>query len=225
MDKPIGILPPGLEHLSIDREAETKADKGLGQDAFLELMITQLKNQDPLKPMESGDFLGQIAQFGTVNGITELQKSFNTLALSLQSNQALQASTMVGREVLIDGKTVQVRDSGAAGIAVELAGDVSDLKLTIADQSGQLVREIRLGAHRAGLSEFEWDGLNANGARVVPGRYTVEAEAIVDGGAVAVPTLIRAPVESVTLSRDGQLPVLNLTDIGAVDFSAIRRVM
>jgi len=81
MDNPIGLLPPGLESLAIDRQKETTAPSGeLQQEQFLELMLTQLKNQDPLKPMESGDFLGQIAQFGTVTGIGELQKSFSSLA-------------------------------------------------------------------------------------------------------------------------------------------------
>ena len=83
---------------------QPKAEKKneLGQDAFLELMVTQLKNQDPFKPLDSGEFLGQLAQFGTVQGLSGLQTSFDGLASSLVSNQALQAASLVGRTALVE---------------------------------------------------------------------------------------------------------------------------
>ena len=81
-------------------------DEGeLGQEEFLRLMITQLENQDPFKPLESGEFLGQLAQFGTVSGLAELQTSFEGLASSLVSNQALQAAGLIGQSVLAEGGT------------------------------------------------------------------------------------------------------------------------
>ena len=224
MDKPIGITP-GLANLSADRLEPPKRDAKLGQEAFLELMVTQLKNQDPFKPMESGQFLGQIAQFGTVNGITELQQSFDTFASSLQSNQALQASTMVGREVMVDGATAHIRDGETATIGVDLPSKVGGLKLTIEDQFGQLIRQLQLGAQNEGITEVQWDGLDAAGQRVAPGEYSVKAEAVIDGDPVAMTTLMRAAVESVTLSRNGDLPVLNLRDRGAIALSDVRRVM
>ena len=107
----------GSTALSSDRLKTEPKDKSLGQDEFLELMMTQLQNQDPLNPAESGEFLSQIAQFGTVNGITELQQSFSTLASSLQSNQALQASTMVGRSVLVENNILQLGATGESNIA------------------------------------------------------------------------------------------------------------
>jgi flagellar basal-body rod modification protein FlgD len=85
MDKPLGLLTPHLEELQISSKVKP-AENGLGQEAFLDLMVAQLENQDPLNSMESGDFLSQIAQFGTVNGITELQGSFAVLASALQSS-------------------------------------------------------------------------------------------------------------------------------------------
>ena len=97
-----GVLPPGLENLTLKSEPEKSKDD-LDQSEFLKLMLTQIKYQDPLKPMEGGEFLSQLAQFGTVSGIAALQSSFDVFASSLQSNQALQASTMVGRTVLVPG--------------------------------------------------------------------------------------------------------------------------
>jgi len=226
MDNPIGLLPPGLESLAIDRQKETTAPSGeLQQEQFLELMLTQLKNQDPLKPMESGDFLGQIAQFGTVTGIGELQKSFSSLAASLQSSQALQASTMVGRNVLIESETVRLGVESKPGLAFELPSAANDVRLFIEDQSGQVVRQVGFGARDKGLVDFTWDGLDSSGARLPPGNYVIKAAAALDGADQALPTFVQAPVESVTLSRDGQPPTLNLTDIGAIELGAIKRVL
>ena len=87
---------------------QTVREGDLGQEDFLHLMLTQLKNQDPFKPMESGEFLGQIAQFGTVQGLAGLQTSFDSLSSSLVSNQALQASTVVGRSALVQTSTIGI---------------------------------------------------------------------------------------------------------------------
>ncbi len=114
------ILPAELQNLALKPPTEKTASDGLGQDAFLELMLTQIKHQDPLSPMESGDFLSQIAQFGTVNGITELNKSFAALTSSLQSSQALQASTMVGNTVLVPGNISELVTGGQITGAIEL---------------------------------------------------------------------------------------------------------
>ncbi len=226
MDNPFGLLPPGLESLSVDRQKAADPKAGaLEQEQFLELMLTQLQNQDPLKPMESGEFLGDLAQFGTVSGIGELKDSFNTLAASLQSSQALQASTMVGRNVLIERDSVKLGEQAEVSLSLELPAAASAVQIVVADEAGQTVREFSLGAKEQGLVNFEWDGLTNGGERAVPGIYTLKASAVLGGASEAVPTFIQAPVESVTLSRDGQPPVLNLTDIGAVELGTIKRVL
>ncbi len=220
-----GILPPGLDIASVTSREKRQDTKKLGQDAFMELMITQLKNQDPMNPMESGDFLGQIAQFGTVSGINELQNSFSALATSLQSSQALQASTMVGRKVLIESDALQLAAGTPTRVGVELPLDTSQLQITISDGLGQRVQQVTLGTQKAGISDFTWDGRDALGNALPAGQYTVKAQALIDGEAQAVTTLVQAPVESVTLPRNGQPPVLNLTDYGAFQLDAIKRVL
>ncbi len=226
MDNPLGLFPAGLESLSINRQKETAPASGeLQQEQFLELMLTQLKNQDPLKPMESGDFLGQIAQFGTVSGISELQQSFSSLAASLQSSQALQASTMVGRNVLVESQTLRLEPELEPKIALELPAGATDVRLLIEDVSGQTIRQVAFGAQDQGLVNFEWDGLDNLGQPAAPGSYVIKSEAVIDGVNQAIPTFIQTSVESVTLSRDGQPPALNLTDLGTVEFSSIKRVL
>lgn len=225
MDKPISSILGNINSLSSERLQTEPEKKALGQEQFLELMMTQLQNQDPLNPAESGEFLSQIAQFGTVNGITELQQSFSSLAASLQSNQALQASTMVGRSVLVEHNALQLGDSGEVNMAVELPQSVADLQINILDKAGQLIQQFNLGAQGAGLVDIKWNGLDTLGERAAPASYVVQANAVFAGESQAVSTLVEAPVESVSLSRDGGEPTLNLGNIGGIPLNAIRRVL
>lgn len=216
----------GIDALSAARlEKDKKADKSLGQDAFLELMITQLKNQDPTNPMQNGEFLSQMAQFGTVNGINQLQKSFASLATALQSSQALQASTMVGRQVEIESSKLKLADGGSTPFAFELAAPASAVQVTIQDEAGVTVRAFGLGQTAAGTHDLSWDGLDAQGNRLRAGTYTVKVDAAIDNEKQAATTLVRATVESVSLPRNGQQPSLNLADYGALGMDAVRRVM
>lgn len=218
------ILPAGLEHLAI-KQPEKKASDGLDQDAFLELMLTQLKHQDPTNPMESGDFLSQMAQFGTVNGITELNKSFATLSGSLQSSQALQASTMVGNTVLVPGNKSELLSGNQLSGAIDLNNSTSNLVLSVFDAAGQSVRQIDLGSHTAGMTKFTWDGLDNSGNAVPAGTYTLEAAALTNGEAVAQSVLVNARVDSVSLSKTGGEPLLNLSGLGTVSISEVREIM
>lgn len=213
-----------LEQYAIKDKSSSKS-KTLGQDTFLELMTAQLKNQDPMKPMDSSNFLGQIAQFSTVNGINDLVKSFSALSTSLQSNQALQASTLVGRTVLVESKTAPLTAGGTYNGAVDLKQSTGALNLDIKDAAGQVVKRLSLGAQASGLVPFQWDGLDDAGAAVPPGRYTVTAQAAIDGKEVNMPTLLRAHVDSVTLVPNGGSPKLNLNQMGSINLDRVREVM
>ncbi|MBT8445507.1 MAG: flagellar hook assembly protein FlgD [Gammaproteobacteria bacterium] len=225
MDKPLGAVS-GLEALGTDKfKTEAKA-KELGQDEFFELMITQLKNQDPMNPMESGDFLAQIAQFSTVNGINQLNESFSSLASTLQSNQALQASTMVGRSVLIDASVAPLAGPGASieGV-IELPEPVGNLTLTVSDAAGQIVRTLPLGGQSGDEALFKWDGLDDGGAQAPAGAYQLRAVAVIDGEEQALNTQIQAKVESVSLPRLGEAPVLNIEYYGPAALDSVKQIM
>ena len=188
-------------------------------------MLTQIQNQDPLNPMESGDFLSQMAQFGTVNGVTELNKSFSTLATSLQSSQALQASTMVGNSVLVPSNRGELVAGGEVKAAIDLEQSTSNLSINILDVFGQTVRTVDLGSQAAGMTKFTWDGRDNNGQPVVPGNYTFQASSNVDNQAVAQPVYLYAKVDSVTLSKAGGEPLLNLNGIGSISISQVKEIM
>ena len=211
--------------LNKSQQTDNKAKDELGQAEFLELMTAQLKFQDPLKPMENGEFLAQMAQFGTVSGINELNSAFGNMSAAFQSNQALQASTMVGRSVLVPSDQVRLGDEGNMTAAVDLGQPASKLVVNITNSSGQLVHRMDLGRQQAGLLDVQWNGLNADGNRVSPGLYKISAE-VHQGDNVSVgKTLTAVQVESVTLGQGGQDLTLTVSDLGDINMSQIRKIM
>lgn len=196
----------------------------LGQDDFLTLLTTQLQNQDPMQPMDNGQFLGQMAQFSTVNGLEKLNLAFEQLASSLTSNQALQASGLVGRRVLISGNVgTLVPGEGMSG-AVDLSAQVPDLALGVYDLSGQLVRQMPMAGQGPGLVNFKWDGFGDEGQALPAGRYLMSVEGTLDGKYQRFETFALAPVESVSLSGEGQGLLLNLAGLGQVPFDEVREI-
>ncbi|MDX1250724.1 MAG: flagellar hook assembly protein FlgD [Gammaproteobacteria bacterium] len=215
-----------LEKLGLMQKPSQAASKDrLGQDEFLKLMVAQLKNQDPMKPMQNGEFMAQMAQFSTVTGIQELQTSFSQFATAMQSNQALQASALVGRTVLAPGDVAVLAPGGGVSGAIDLPSTTSKLTVAVYSPSGQLVRRMDMGQQAGGLVDFKWDGKTDAGDMAPAGNYKLAAGAMISDKAVAVDTLVASTVESVTLGRGGQTPTVNVAGIGAVDMSNIRRIM
>jgi flagellar basal-body rod modification protein FlgD len=195
----------------------------LGQDAFLELMVTQLKNQDPFKPVDPSAFLGQLAQFGTVTGIQDMKNSISTLADSLRSSQVLGGTSLVGHNVLATSDTATLGASGAVEGAVDLPEGVSAAAIAITDASGALVRRIQLPTQE-GTTEFKWDGKTDNGARAAAGTYKIQALANVGGANQQLVTQLTGKVGSVTIDPTNYGLTLN-TDLGPIALANVRRVM
>jgi flagellar basal-body rod modification protein FlgD len=210
--------------LGAQSDTKTKTADQLGQTDFLKLMVTQLQTQDPFSPMQNGDFIAQMAQFSSVSGLAELQQSFDKLATSLQSNQALQASSLVGRTVLVPSAVGTLPTGGAMSGAIDLPSSSGGVGLNIYDSSGQIVRRLELGAQSSGDVYFNWDGITNAGTPAQPGRYYISADADINGDTVALETLTSTSVDSVTLGQGGQGLTLNLTDGNVVDFSSVREI-
>src|SRR5690606_14468125 len=208
------------EHAGGDARIETESGR-LGQEQFLKLMITQLENQDPFKPLESGEFLGQLAQFGTVSGIASLERAFAGLSESLVANQALEASGLIGRHVLVRSEHVALGDEGVEA-GIELPRSSTAVQVQIRDAAGQLVRQIDLGAQEAGTVRFRWNGETDTGERAPPGRYTVTAQFRHGNEMQSAETLVRAPVESVSFGPRGL--TLHLGVLGETAFGAVREI-
>lgn len=194
----------------------------LNQEDFMTLLSTQLKYQDPSKPMEANEMVAQMAQLSMVTGVTELKTQLAELSQSLNSSRASQAAQLVGREVLLDGEASLLPLGGPLTGAVNLPADAADLKLSIYDPAGHLVRQVTLGPQAAGLVRFAWDGSLADGSNAAPGQYRVFAD---PGTGQSVPTLASARVDSVLLGSDGQGVQLILDGYGVTDLSAVKQVM
>lgn len=195
----------------------------LDQTDFLELMIAQLKNQDPFKAMDPNQFLGQLAQFSTVSGIQDMQTSFDTFSDSMRSSQVLEGATLVGREVLVDGEEAPLGAEGSVQGAVNVPTGATSVQVNVLDSAGQLVRRMSLPTS-AGLTEFSWDGNLDNGTRAPAGEYAFEAIANVGGESSSLQTMLSVRVDSVTVdSRSGLM--LNTATLGSRTLNEVRRVM
>ena len=197
----------------------------LGQEDFLQLMLAQLRHQDPLQPLENGDFLGQMAQFSTVSGIQDLNETFSHFASSLQSNRALQASSLVGRAVMVPTSQARLEAGGSVSGAVELSEPASALTITVSDASGQTVRSFELGPQTGGVARFTWDGLNNSGQPAPAGDYFIRVDASVNGETVTLDSLVESKVESVSLGQGGGDDILlNVAGIGPIALSDINEI-
>lgn len=195
----------------------------LGMETFLKLMVTQLNNQDPFKPMENGDFLGQIAQFGSVSGIDKLNRGLDDLSTSLTSGQTLQAGSLVGRQVLAPIDTGRLYTGGSVRGQVELANSSSDVVVRVTDQVGQLVREMSLGPADSGPLQFTWDGTDDSGNFAPSALYNFQVTAKTADGSNDLQTQLFAQVESVNLSEYGGL-TLNLQGLGPIAFENVKQI-
>ncbi len=197
----------------------------LGQSDFLTLMITQFKNQDPFKPMENGEFLGQLAQFSTVSGISSLNSSFAGLRESIAGEQALQAANLVGHDVLA------VTDVGYLGAGqsikgvIELDSSASAVQIDILDESGDLLQTLNLGEQPAGVAHFSWDGRNKTGELMQPGQYQFKARVVRGSQVESAVTAIQSSIERVTLGQFGGEMLLNLTGGGVLSLRQVYQII
>ncbi|WP_285275498.1 flagellar hook assembly protein FlgD [Halopseudomonas bauzanensis] len=210
-----------LDQYQVDQSRFAKGDE-LGKNEFLELLVAQLNNQDPLAPQENGEFIAQLAQFSTVEGIEKMNSTIDAMASSFQSSQALQASSLVGRTVVIP--TDQAMIDPQAGFTGQLALPQASgaVLVNVYDEAGSMVSTINLGAQEGGIHEFAWDGTDASGNVLPAGKYRFEAQASVNGETVQLATLLPANVDSVSLGvgHGGEM-VLNLAGLGSIGLSEV----
>ncbi|WP_426202837.1 flagellar hook assembly protein FlgD [Pseudomonas sp. TWP3-1] len=203
----------------------TTGGQALGKDAFLQLLVTQLKNQNPLDPQDNSAFVAQLAQFSSLEGITTLNSTVTGLAGNYNSSQALQASSLVGRNVIVQTNSVQMDDpsKGMTG-SVNVTSSIAGGTVTITDKDGKAVRTIDLGSRAVGSASFTWDGKDNNGVQVAAGTYTVKASAPINGTATDLATYLPATVNSVTISQTGGELMLNLAGKGSVALSKVQTI-
>ena len=193
-----------------NKPTETTGKQELKQEDFLSLLTKQLAQQDPFKPVGNDQMIAQMASFATVDGITKMNGQFESLNSSMTSNQALQASTLVGRDVLVPGAAGVKPDNAGMAAMVKLPQSVENLFVRVENELGQLVRTLDVGAKPAGENRVEWDGKDENGNPLPAGKYNVKAGGLLDGQSTEFEVSTYANVNSVLLGKGDGNVLLNL---------------
>jgi len=198
-----------------------KKKEELGQEEFMRLLVAQLNNQDPTKPMDNAEFLSQIAEFSMVDGIQGMETSLSDLGASMMSTRAMQASSLVGRDVIsASNQAAFVPGEEIEGV-IAIPGSASAVQIQISDSSGQLVKVLDIGNVDAGLHKFSWDGLLDDGASIDTGNYKVTASGLVDGAVEALPAFASVQVTSVSIGAGGSEISLNLDGGDSVSYADV----
>lgn len=192
------------------------------QDRFLKLLVTQLKNQDPLNPMDNAQMTSQLAQISTVEGIDRLNATLKMILEGSNQNQAMQAAALVGHGVLVPGTGLTLAGGMAVG-GIELDEPADRVAVTIKDASGIVVKTFELGGMAAGSRTIAWDGSTDGGARAADGAYTIAVSARRGEAAVGARALEMGVVSSVVRTGDGVR--LNLGALGAFGMADVREIL
>ncbi|WP_114417633.1 flagellar hook assembly protein FlgD [Marinospirillum perlucidum] len=198
------------------REAsKTQGSNELGKDEFMKLLITQMENQDPLKPTDNTEYIAQLAQFSSLEGITNMSSSLEGFTSQLQSTQALQASTLVGRSVQVLANSTQLEEGKSVKGTIELQDSASNVFVAAYTAEGEYIGDITLGSREKGDVAFEWDGLDTEGQPFPPGNYQFRAYATRDGVNEQVDLYLGRNVDSVALNAGerGEI-MLNISGLG-----------
>jgi flagellar basal-body rod modification protein FlgD len=198
--------------------AATKGKSVLGKDDFLNLLIVQLRNQDPLDPMKGTEFATQLAQFSSLEQLTNintnLTESVTTNQLMAQSIGNSLAATMIGKSVKASSNTFMVTATGDSRLGYTLARDAASVTIKISDATGLRVRTITIDGAKQGDGTYSWDGLNDTGNRVAAGTYTFTVEGADSAGvAVSATTSLSGLVSAIRFTANGTVFVVDGVEI------------
>ncbi len=180
----------------------------MGKDAFLRLLITQLRNQDPLNPLEAQEFAAQLAQFSSVEQLTQINQSLEqngqlSLMLSQSMNSGV-AAGLIGKQIEASGNQIALPEKGKVSIRFTLSAEAREVKVIVRNAQGAPVRELTMTGVHSGLQELTWDGKSQEGARLPAGIYSYEIQALsADGVPVDATPLVSGKVSRVSFEADG----------------------
>ncbi|GMU70967.1 MAG: hypothetical protein AMXMBFR42_04340 [Burkholderiales bacterium] len=216
------VVKSGDAARTADASASRGASTGSNEAAerFLTLLVAQLRNQDPLNPLDNAQVTTQLAQLSTVTGINRINETLLALGEAQSAARTLQAAALLGREVVVDGNAIRPGSDEPSRGGYALGAAATSVVVTIKDAAGAVVRTIDLGAHPAGVQHFGWDGKTDAGAAAAPGRYTFAVAATGRDGPVTARTMTIATVTGVDAADGG--PRLVLGDLGSIGLDEVR---
>lgn len=206
------INPSTLTDLNGGSASQAAADPG-SSERFLKLLVAQMQNQDPLSPMDNAQVTSQIAQINTVSGIEKLNGTVQGLSGQFTQMQALQGAALVGREVVVPGNALTLKDGVGSG-SFELGSAADNVQIEVLNAAGTVIEKIQLGARPAGIGNFDWKPVSTAGAT----SFRVSASA--DGVALTPTPLVRDTVRAI--STQGNQLTLELKNGSTVAYGNVR---
>ncbi|MFQ5705946.1 MAG: flagellar hook assembly protein FlgD [bacterium] len=195
----------------------------LGKDDFLRILVSQLRNQDPINPIKSEEFAAQLAQFSSVEQLQNINANLeNSIQTNLLLNQAINntmATTLIGKNVKAFGNAVSLADGESVGLHYSLSSPAENVTIQIMDSNGTVVRTVELKGQAQGEQTFEWDGKDAEGNVLADGKYTFAINATDgNGDGVAATTFISGVIDGIKYENGSALLLLgdlevNLSDV------------
>ncbi len=201
--------------------ATSKTSTEETQNRFLSLLVAQMKNQDPLNPLDNAEVTSQMAQLSTVQGIEDMNATLQALAASMGVNQMAQAANLIGSAVLVPGDSISPSELENV-MGFELSRPADKVTVDIFDAAGGAVRSLNLGPREDGVNLLAWDGLAGSGEAAPDGAYTFKINASQGGEQVDSTVLHLGLVNSV--SQNSQGVQLNLADNKSVTYADIRQI-
>ena len=206
---------------TMNRSSTTKSVAQEAQDKFMTLLVTQMKNQDPLNPLDNAQVTSQLAQLSTVTGIDKLNDTMTALSANYQNSQSMQAANMIGHGVVVPGSSVELKD-GKSVLGFDLPQSADTVKVLIRDSAGSVVRTLVNKNMSQGLNSLTWDGKNENGTTLTNGNYQFSVEAISGDQKLAPTSLSFGMVSSVSIGSQGAK--LSVSNVGEFSMSEVRQV-
>ena len=208
----------------------TTSSANATQDRFLKLLVTQLQNQDPLNPMDNAQMTTQLAQISTVTGIDKLNTTLSSMIDSVASSQNVQSAEMIGKSVLVAGSQLVLSSSTTDGVTtksavggIKLASAADAVTLTVKDSSGNVVSVQNLGAQKAGVFNFAWDGTTNAKTTAADGTYTISVSALQGTDKVEATAMQFGTVSA--LVRSGSTFLLDLGSLGKVALADVQQIL
>ena len=201
---------------------QSSGSSELGKDAFLNLLVAQLQNQDPLDPQKNEAFVAQLAQFSSVEQLTNANDALGSLYLAMSSMNNASMTQLLGKEVTAYGDTFHYDGEGSQTLAWEASAEAKGATLVVTDDSGKVVYTEDLGAISAGRGSIEWDGSTISGL-AEEGDYTFTVTATGEGAAeVEIQTLVTGEIDGMDFSSGSPVPSIQGVDITLGDIINVR---
>ena len=200
--------------------ASLPSNMQISQTGFLQLISTQMQNQDPLNPTDPTQFLAQIEGLSEVSSLQSLQSSISGLASGLQASQVISGTSLLGHSVLAPGSSANFTTGGTVSGAVSAPAGASSLAVSVTSASGALMDTFNVSPQASGYTSFSWNGKTSTGAAAPTGQYAIQVNAQVGNTSQSVSPLLYSQVTSVTLDPSTQALDLN-TNNGTIPLSSV----